>query len=58
MIPSILKAKYVWMHPAPIFGIAVSVGPYFLGIHFNDWGIRLMVIWWHLCWSYPTKEAA
>lgn len=55
----VVKAKHVMMSPLPLVGASVSVGPYFLGFHVYDWGIRLMVIWWHVCltWSMLERRA-
>lgn len=53
---SVVKAKHVWRHPSPVFGIAISAGPYFLGVHLEDWGVRLMLVAWHLCWDWPWYE--
>ena len=52
----VVKAKYVAMGPLPLIGASVSIGPHFLGFHVYDWGLRLMLIWWHLCWSWSMSK--
>jgi hypothetical protein len=37
------------------FTINVGYKHYVLGIIIYDWGVRIMLIWWHLC-IYITNE--
>jgi len=32
-----------------IFIIHIGISHYDLGIQVHNWGIRIMLIWWHLC---------
>ena len=36
----------------PSVGFAVNVGPYSLGVNVHPWGLRLMLVVWHLCWHW------
>ncbi len=43
-----LKSETV-CHNSERFLIMVGVGHYNLGFQFQNWGIRFMLIWWHIC---------
>lgn len=31
------------------FIMGIGAGYYYLGIEVHDWGLRIMLIWWHIC---------
>lgn len=48
---NILKSKTVYMS-SEYFMLMIGFKHYNLGIQFQDHGIRLMLIWWHVCIHY------
>ena len=44
-----VKSKQVFFGSSA--GVFISFShAYTLGFAFHDWGIRIMLIWWHFCW--------
>ena len=48
MVVNILKSKTVCLNSGR-FMINIGFSHYNLGVNFHTWGIRLMLIWWHIC---------
>lgn len=45
-----IRADYVAFNPQPVISIMVSFRHYLLGLRVETWGVRIMLIWWHICW--------
>lgn len=33
----------------PIFALRLNFAQWYLGFAIEDWGVRLMFVWWHVC---------
>ncbi len=49
-----IKARYVCRDNG-WFLLNIGVGSYQLGIQLHPWGLRIMLIWWHVFVHWPEK---
>lgn len=47
----VLKSKII-NYDSELFMMAIGTSHLNLGFQVNYWGIRLMLIWWHVCIHY------
>ena len=45
----VIKSRHVSNGHSPYFSISVGIKYWSIGFAIEKWGLRICLIWWHLC---------